>query len=161
MQFRQTGSHAIILYDSGQPTASRRWYAFKETKFYIREFPRLVLLRRVLKDVLKSKQQQQQQQDTLLSTGKPLAEQQQGTPTSSGKPIVEGNSFKVDLRIQGIPQDGVLEDQGRMTVIQELVDKLRSEYQTESNVADLRKVMKIQQVQQKNIKKYNSKIGKY
>ena len=38
-----------------------------------------------------------------------------------------------------MPQDAVLEDQGRMTQIQELVDKLRSEYQTESVVAHLRK----------------------
>ena len=51
----------------------------------------------------------------------------------------EENQFKVALRVQGIPQDAVLEDQGRMTQIQELVDKLRSEYQTESIVADLGK----------------------
>ena len=50
---------------------------------------------------------------------------------------------KVDLRIQRIPQDAVLEDHGRMTKIQELVDKLRSEYQAESIVADLGKKGKI------------------
>ena len=37
----------------------------------------------------------------------------------------------------------MLEDQGRMTQIQELVDKLRSEYQTESVVAHLRKKGKL------------------
>ena len=49
-----------------------------------------------------------------------------------------GNSLKVDLRVQGIPEDAVLEDQGRMTKIQELVDKLQSEYQSESVIADVR-----------------------
>ena len=44
---------------------------------------------------------------------------------------------KVDPRIQGIPQDAVHKDQGRMTQIEELVDKLRIEYQTESIIADL------------------------
>ena len=39
--------------------------------------------------------------------------------------------------IQEIPQDAVLEDQGRVTQIQELVEKLRSGYQTESTITDL------------------------
>ena len=45
--------------------------------------------------------------------------------------------FKVDFRIHGIPQDAVLEDQARTTEIQEQVDKLLCEHQTESVVADL------------------------
>ena len=93
------------------------------------------------------KQQQQQQQDTPLRTGKPVADQHQGiptgtprNPTSTRKPVAEEeNPFEVDLRLQGIPQDPVLEDQGRITNIQELVDKLRTENQTESIVADLGK----------------------
>ena len=53
--------------------------------------------------------------------------------------VAEEMSLKVDLRIPGIPQDAELEDQERMTKIQEVVDKVRSEYQTESVVADLSK----------------------
>ena len=67
-------------------------------KLHIRDFPRLV------------QSSQQQQQGTLSGTGKPVAEQHQGTHTSTGKPVAEENSLKVDLRIQGIPQDAVLED---------------------------------------------------
>ena len=49
----------------------------------------------------------------------------------------EENPFKVDFRIQGIPQDAVTEDRESMSKCQELVDKLRTEHQTESIVADL------------------------
>ena len=72
----------------------------------------------------KLRQQQQQQQDTLRGSGKLVAEQHQGTRTSTGKLVAEENPFTVDLIIQGIPHDAVLEHQGRMTKIQELVDKL-------------------------------------
>ena len=41
--------------------------------------------------------------------------------------------------MQEIPQDGVLEDQGRMTNIEELLEKLRTGYQTASIVTDLDK----------------------
>ena len=58
---------------------------------------------------------------------------------AAGPRLREENPFKVHLRIQGIPQAAVLEDQGRQPKIQELVDTLRSEYQTESVVADLRR----------------------
>ena len=59
---------------------------------------------------------------------------------STGKLVAEEeNPFKVDLRIQGIPQDAVLEDRERMSQIQDSVDKLRTEYQTESIIADLEK----------------------
>ena len=37
----------------------------------------------------------------------------------------------ISVRIDGIPQGIVLEDQERMTKIQELVDKLRAGYHTE------------------------------
>ena len=75
-----------------QPTASKKWYPFKETEHYIREFP-----------------------------------------------LAEENPFKVDLRIQGIPQNTVLQDQRRMTKIRGLVNKLRTEYRTESVITDLNK----------------------
>ena len=62
------------------------------------------------------------------------------TQKSTGKPVAEeANPFNIDLRIQGIPQDAVTEGRGRMSKIQDLVDKLRTEYQTESIVVDLEK----------------------
>ena len=47
------------------------------------------------------------------------------------------NPSKVDLRMKGISQDPVLEDQGRMTNIPELAEKLQTKYQTDSIIADL------------------------
>ena len=38
--------------------------------------------------------------------------------------VAEEMSLKVNLRIQGIPQDAVLEDQERMTKIQEVVESV-------------------------------------
>ena len=58
---------------------------------------------------------------------------------AAGVRLWRKNPLKDDLRIQGIPQEAVLEDQGRKTKIQELVDKLRSEKQTKSVIVDLRK----------------------
>ena len=66
-----------------------------------------------------------------------------GTPNPRGtwKPISdEEHDFFVELRIQRTPQDAVREDQGRMTKKnQDLLDKLRTEYRTESVIADLSK----------------------
>ena len=53
--------------------------------------------------------------------------------------LAEEIPVKVDLRTQGIPQKAAFEDQGTMTKIQELEDKLQSKYRTESVIADLRK----------------------
>ena len=65
------------------------------------------------------------------------------TKASQGKPVLmeEENPLKVDLRIQGIPQDAALEDQGRMTNTQELVVKLPTGCQTESIVVDVGKIV--------------------
>ena len=98
-------------------------------------------------------QQQQQQQDTMRSSEKPIAEQDQGicnsdSKGSTGKPVAEDeNPLKVDLIIQGIPQNALLEDQGRMTQIEELLDKLRTGYQTASIVTDFGQETHIQKVQ--------------
>ena len=46
---------------------------------------------------------------------------------------------KLISEIQGFRQDAVLEDQGIMTKTQNVVDKVRSDHQTESIVADLGK----------------------
>ena len=89
-------------------------------------------------------QQQRQQQDTQRGSKKPLAEHSQGkrtgkpNPRGTWKPIVEEEHyFEVELRIQRTPQDAVREDQGRLTKKkQDLVDKLRTEYRTESVIAD-------------------------
>ena len=48
----------------------------------------------------------------------------------------EGNLFKVYPRVQGVSQNAVLEDQGRVTKIQDLVHTLRTESRTESVIAD-------------------------
>ena len=45
--------------------------------------------------------------------------------------------MKVALRNKGFPQGAVLEDQGRMTPILNLVDKLRAAYHSKSIIADL------------------------
>ena len=93
-----------------QPTAPKKWHAFKETKisyqivFTHRSAPTIVP-----KDAWQS------------SSGRPTAERQQGTPTSTGNLVAEEEMpCKVDLIVQRIPQDAVLEDQGRSTTIQEL-----------------------------------------
>ena len=103
-----------------RPIASKKWYAKEEKELYIRDSTSRPAPKTILKDVISSKHQQSQQ-DTLRSLEKPVAEQHQGicitdSKGSTGRPVAEKeNPFKVDLRIQGIPQDAVLEDQGRMT----------------------------------------------
>ena len=57
---------------------------------------------------------------------------------STGTPVAEEeNSFQVDLRIQG--QYAALQDQERLSKIQEVADKLRTGHQTESIIGDLGK----------------------
>ena len=114
-----------------QPTASKKWYAFKESKFCIKEFPRLVLFRRQYSKMPVSRSSSTIKVHHL----------------AAGDRLRKKTHLKVDLRLQGIPQDAVLEDRGRVTKIQELVDKLRSEYRTDSVIAALRRKWKIQQVQ--------------
>ena len=94
----------------------------------------------------KKKQQEQQ----------PPAEQTQCTstdnqnPRSFGKPLrrielpdaEEEHEFKVDLRIERIPQVAKLEERERMTKIQKSVAKLRAGYHTPSIIADLGKTGK-------------------
>ena len=91
-------------------------------------------------------QQRQQQQGRHLGehrdtcSGTKPRQPQQLQQSSTGTPVAEEeNSFQVDRRIQGVPQDAVLEDQERMSKNQEVVDKLRTGYQTESIMKDLGK----------------------
>ena len=52
------------------------------------------------------------------------------------------HEFKVDFRIERIPQVAILEDRERMTKIQKSVDKLRAGDHTQSIIADLVKTGK-------------------
>ena len=58
-----------------------------------------------------------------------------------------------------MPQNAVLEDQGRVTKIQDLVHTLRTQSRTESVIADLSKTGVFQWIQ-RGISE-GSKIGKY
>ena len=149
LEFGKTRSHATIVHDPvpADCIAKVACQGGDKTLKHRLSRPR-PSPKTILKDVYTLRQQQQQQQhqqDTLRSPEKPLAEQHQGTcrsdsKRSTGKHVAEdGNSFMVDLRIQGSPKDAVLEDQGRTTKIQEMVDTLRTGYQSESIVTDLGK----------------------
>ena len=48
-------------------------------------------------------------------------------------------TIKIELLVQGIQQNAVLENQGRVTKIQDLVHTLKTQYRTESVIADLSK----------------------
>ena len=50
--------------------------------------------------------------------------------------VRKGKSIKIDFRVQGVPQKKVLEDQGRMTKIQNLAYTLRNQSRTESMITD-------------------------
>ena len=70
---------------------------------------------------------------------------EQSKQSISERSTAEGNLFKIDIIIQGIPQNAVLEDQGSMTTkIQYLVQTLRTQHQTESVIADLNKTGNVQ-----------------
>ena len=64
-------------------------------------------------------------------------EVQQQSSTEDSR--AEGDPIKIDLRVQGVPQNAVLEDQGRVTKIQDLVQTPRTQSWTESVIADLKK----------------------
>ena len=51
---------------------------------------------------------------------------------SSNEELCEGDLFKIDIRVQGVPQNAVLEDQGRATKIQDLV---HTEHNPEQNLS--------------------------
>ena len=58
--------------------------------------------------------------------------------SSTEQSCAEGDPCKIDLHVQGVPQNAVLQDQGRMTKIQDLVHTLRTQSQTESFITDLK-----------------------
>ncbi len=57
--------------------------------------------------------------------------------SSSEQSCAEGDLFKIDPRVQGVPQNAVLEDQGKVPNVRDLVNTLRMQFQTESVIADL------------------------
>ena len=64
---------------------------------------------------------------------------ERGKLSSNDKSCAEGDLFKIDRRVQGDPQNAAFEGQGRTTKAQDLVKTLRTEYRTESVVADFSK----------------------
>ena len=59
--------------------------------------------------------------------------------SSNEQSCAEGDFSKIDLHVQAVPHNAVLEDQGRVTKIQDLVHTLRTQSRTESVIADLNK----------------------
>ena len=64
---------------------------------------------------------------------------QRDKPSSSGQSCAERDPFKIDLRVQGVPLNPVLEDQGRANMIRNLAHTLRTQSKTESMITDLQK----------------------
>ena len=80
---------------------------------------------------------------------------------STGTPVAkEKNSFQVDLRIQGVRQDAVLEDEERMSIMPDIVIQVATWIPNESIIKDLGKEGNIQHVQ-RSIKTHNQRIVKY
>ena len=71
----------------------------------------------------------------------------------------EEPEIKGDLRIEGIAQDVILEDEERMGQIQEVVDKLRTGYHTKASMKIWRN-RKTHQVQRR-VESHNSRIGQH
>ena len=126
-KFWQTRSRAIVAHDSEPADCIDKVVSENGEKTL---YQRLSTPRPAPKIILKSvwtlqQQQQRQQQDTFRCTRTPVGE--------------EENSFQADLTIQGVPPNAVLEDQEGMSKIQEIVDKVRTGYQTESVIRDYEK----------------------
>ena len=59
--------------------------------------------------------------------------------SSENNVVREEDSFQADLRVHGVSQDVIYNDQEVMTQIQTLVDKLQDGYRTKSIINDLEK----------------------
>ena len=78
---------------------------------------------------------------------------------SNEQSCAEGDRFKIDLRVQGVPHKEVLEDQGRVTKIQDLALTLRTQQSgTESVIADLKKTGEFNTVSGESKKTYLRKM---
>ena len=56
--------------------------------------------------------------------------------------VKEEGSFQVDLRVHGVSQDDINEDEERMTEMQNLVDRLQDGYRDKSIIKDLKQAEK-------------------
>ena len=113
-QFLQTRFQAIFLYDSVPAGCIEKVVSTREDKIMYQRIP----TPRTHPKVQHDKEVQQQ--------------------SSTEQSCAEGDPCKIDLHVQGVPQNAVLQDQGRMTKIQDLVHALRTESQTESVITDLK-----------------------
>ena len=71
---------------------------------------------------------------------------QHDNQSSKEQSCAERDLFKIDLRVQGVPQNAVLEDQGRAPKIQDVVHTLRTQSRTESVITDLNKTNSVRSV---------------
>ena len=122
-----------------QPTVLKTWYALRETNV-------------VSKDSNTASCSKDSSEERLWQV-------EESKLSSSERSTAEGNLFKIDLRIHGFSEDAVLEDQGRMTKIQEKVVKLRTEHRTESVIPDLSKTGEFNRFSEES-KKTVEKSGK-
>ena len=83
-----------------------------------------------------------------------------GKQSSSEQSCAEGDLFKIVLCVQGVPQTTVLEDQGKMTEIRDLVNTLRTACPTESVIADLSNPGQFNRFRDES-KKTIHKVGKF
>ena len=112
----QTRSHAMIVYDSVLADCIGK---VKETKLYVREFPRLVQLRRWFSKMLGNYHSSSSNSSSSMARSQAQGNLQRSSTRAHKQAqenfFAEENPFLIALRIQGIPQDAVLEDQGRRT----------------------------------------------
>ena len=177
LRFWQTRSHAVIVYSSVPADCIYKVISQKGERTL---FERLSTPRPAPKIALKGawqSQQQQQQQDTSESASsrrKLVQREEQGNPTdipelpsarklkrSTGSLVQEEQpESKVDLRIEGLAQDVILEDEERMGHIQEVVEKIRNGFHTESVLEDLGKPEKLHDVQ-RGIQSHSPRNGQH
>ena len=75
--------------------------------------------------------------------------------SSSEQSCAEGDLFKFDLGVQGVPQNAVLEDQERVTKTQDLVHMLGTQHRTESVIRQENAIHSV-----KTRKRPHPKLGK-
>ena len=60
------------------------------------------------------------------------------SPSSLNNAAKKESSFQVDLRVHGVSQDDICEDEERMTKMQTLVDRLKDGFHDKSIIEDLK-----------------------
>ena len=79
-----------------------------------------------------------------------------GKQSSGEQSCAQEDLFKIDLHGQGVPQNAVLEDQGRMIKIRDFMKTLRTEYRRESVIADLSKTGELNTFSEESKKTINN-----